>query len=294
MDISLIGVPTTYGCGKDGAQYGPSKLREFGIFNALSKNHRVFDMGDIFIPETSNSKNYQHIYVEPLMSICTNLAHNVYSAMKVNTFPLIFGGDHSIAIGSLAGVSRHNANLAVIWIDAHADINTFDTSPTGNIHGMPLAASMNVGDKSLTDIYFKGQKVAPKNVYIIGARDVDKGEFELIDQVKLNFYPMDKVREMGLENVIGEVIEKIKASEVDGVHLSFDIDALDSSLVPGTGTPVKDGFSLEEGQNLLTSFLSQGFIKSMDFVELNPSLDIDDMTINNSMELIKTVSSSLK
>ncbi len=295
MDINLIGVPLQYGCDRDGAQLGPATLRENGIINIIKKNgHMVHDMGDISIPYVSAEDKYKDHpkmkYLNTVAEINSNLANNVYCSLKGQSFPFIIGGDHALGAGSIAGASKFFDNLAVIWIDAHGDINTSETSPSGNIHGMPLAASMNVGHPTLTNIYYDGQKVKPENVYILGGRDIDPGEFALADELKLHMYTMDTVRERGLDNVLAEIMEKIKSSNVDGVHLSFDIDVLDSSLVPGTGTPVVGGFTMDEGKKVFTTLLREKFVTSMDFVELNPKIDNEDgRTTKNCIEMLEHI-----
>lgn len=281
MDINIIGVPLMYGCDRDGAQLGPVTLRENGLIDIIERNgHKVNDMGDIYIPRISTEDKYKDHpkmkYLNTVAEVNSNLANNVYCSLKGQGFPFVIGGDHALGAGSIAGASKFFKELAVIWVDAHGDINTEATSPSGNIHGMPLAASMNVGHPALTNIYFEGQKVKPENVYIVGGRDIDPGEFALAKELRLNLYTMDMVRDKGLANILKEVIESIKSSNVDGVHLSFDIDVLDSSLVPGTGTPVKNGFSLEEGSEVFTTLLGEKLVTSMDFVELNPKIDNED------------------
>lgn len=295
MNINIIGVPLNYGCDRDGAQLGPATLRENGIINIIKKNgHNVHDMGDIYIPhKTIEDKYIDHPkmkFLNTVAEINSNLANNVYCSLKGKGFPFVIGGDHSLGAGSIAGASKFFKELAVIWIDAHGDINTEETSPSGNIHGMPLAASMNVGHPTLANIYFEGQKVKPENVYILGGRDIDPGEFDLADKLNLNMYTMEIIRKRGLDNVLKEIIEKIKSSTVDGVHLSFDIDVLDSNLVPGTGTPVKEGFSIEEGKELFTVLLNEKMITSMDFVELNPKIDNEDnRTTKNCIEMLEHI-----
>lgn len=295
MDINLIGVPLKYGCDRDGVDKGPDRLRAEGIIDIINKNgHKAYDMGNIFVPDVPKVNKYldhhELKYLNTVAMVNENLANNVFCSLRSNKFPFILGGDHSIAMGSIAGASKYKKNLAVIWIDAHADMNTSETSPSGNTHGMPLSASMNVGHPALTDIYFKGRKVDPKNVYNIGGRDIDPGEFDIAKSLDLELYTMDKVREMGLETVIDQVIKDIRKSDVDGVHLSFDIDVIDPSLVPGTGTPVKEGFNIEEAKLLFTKFLGEKFVTSMDFVELNPEIDHEDMrTTKNSIEILKHI-----
>lgn len=300
MDINLIGVPIKYGSGKDGAQLGPEKLRKYGLLNELSVNeNKVYDLGDLYVPIHSEVEKFKWHdkmkFLKPVLDVNTNLAHTVYCSLTANCFPLVIGGDHSLGLGSIAGGSKFFKEMAVIWVDAHGDINNSDTSPSGNIHGMPLAAAMGVGHSDLTNLYYSGQKVKPTNVYILGARDLDPGEVALAEELSLNLYTMETVRKRGLENILNEIIENIKASNVDGVHLSFDIDALDSKLVPGTGTRVPEGFSLTEGKLILKDILSSGFITSMDFVELNPLLDDEnESTAKVCLELINDFSKYLK
>ncbi len=295
MKFNLIGVPVNYGCDKEGAQFGPETFRKNNIAGLIEKEgHKVYDKGDIKIPFASSEEKFASHknlkYLNQIVEYSNNLADAVYNSLNGSAVPFVLGGDHSLGMGSIAGASRHFDEIAVIWIDAHGDINTEETSPSGNIHGMPLAASMNVGNPALTNIYFKGQKVKPENVYIIGARDIDPGEYELAARVKLNLYTMKEVREKGLENVLKSVIYKINNSNVDGVHLSFDIDALDKSLVPGTGTPVSEGFSLKEGKDIFTGLIGHIHITSMDFVELNPVIDdADGKTVKNCFELLKHI-----
>ncbi|CAK7086740.1 arginase [Tissierella sp. P1] len=295
MNINLIGVPINYGCDREGAQYGPSKLRENNIVELIKKfGHTVYDLGDIHIPKISPKEKYngheKMKYLNPIAEICNNLSQQVYCSLNADYLPFVMGGDHSLGIGSIAGASKYFKELAVIWIDAHGDINTYETSPSGNIHGMPLAASMNIGHHTLTNIYYDGQKVRPENVYILGGRDIDAGEFDLAEELNLNIYTMNTVRQRGLDNILKEIVEKIKFSNVDGVHLSFDIDVLDKSIVPGTGTAVENGFNLEEGKKVFTKFLGEGFITSMDFVELNPLLDEDnERTVTTCIEILEHI-----
>lgn len=291
MDVSVIGVPIMYGCDIQGVQYGPAKLRENEMVEIIEEyKENVYDLGDIHVAKVPESNKYDHHknikYFKQVVDTNRNLAHAVYSALSAKSFPFVVGGDHSLGLGSIAGASKHFENLAVIWVDAHADINIPESSPSGNFHGMPLAAAMGVGDPATVDLYFDGVKVKPENVYIFGARDLDKGEVKLAADLKLNLYTMDNIRETGLEESIADVIAKVKSSNVDGVHLSFDIDVLDESLVPGTGTPVAKGFDMDEAKKILKEFLGTGFVDSMDFVELNPYLDKEGITTNNCIELV--------
>lgn len=291
MDISLIGVPIMYGCDRQGAQYGPDKLRQKGIIETIKKHeNNIYDLGNLYIPyipEMDKLTFHDTIkYLKPIVYINTNLAHCVYSALTSNSFPLVIGGDHSLGLGSISGSSKFHKELGVIWIDAHGDINTHETSPSKNAHGMPLGAALGKGDSSLVNLYFYGTKVKPENTFIIGARDLDEGEIKLAKELELNLYTMDTIKKSGLKSIIEEVLDKIKNSNIDGIHLSFDIDVLDKSLVPGTGTPVKNGFNIEEAKMILKSLLDTKMIKSMDLVELNPLLDENDTTSNLCVELV--------
>lgn len=291
MNINVIGAPIKYGCDKDGVQFGPDKLRELGLIDIIKKNgFNVYDMGNLYIPDILEECKYDWHksakYFGPIKDFNINLAHSVYSSLKSRSFPFVLGGDHSLGMGSIAGASKYFKEIAVIWVDAHGDINDIDSSPSGHIHGMPLAASMNVGHPDLTNIYYEGIKVKPENVYIIGARNLDPGEEELAKNLHLNIYRQDDINNIGLEKILKDTISKIKSSKVNGVHLSFDIDVLDSEISPGTGVPEDDGINVEEAKIILDRLLSEKFITSMDFVEFNPKLDIDNKTAKICIELL--------
>ncbi|MBM7871211.1 arginase [Clostridium pascui] len=290
MDINLIGVPLFYGCDKKGVEFGPKKLREKNIASVLNKYHNVYDLGDLYVPQVLEAAKYEHHpkmkYLKPIIEVNTNLAQQVYASLSSGSFPLVIGGDHSLGLGSISGVSKYYKNFGVIWVDAHGDINSYLTSPSGNIHGMPLAAAMGEGFDELTNLYFHGTKVKPENVFIIGARDLDKGECELIEKLNLNVYSTSRVREEGMNFIIQDILAKLKSQNVENVHLSFDIDCIDSLLVPGTGTPVGDGMTIGEAKTVLKCLGESRLIKSMDFVELNPELDKNDATANLSIDLL--------
>jgi len=278
MNINIIGVPISYGCDINGVQYGPDKLRDLGLISILkNEKNTIYDMGNLHVPYYTDDFKYKWHekmkYLNPIVEVNTNLAHSVYCSLSSNCFPLIIGGDHSLGMGSIAGASKYYGDIAVIWVDAHGDINDFNTTPSGNVHGMPLASSLGHGHELIKDLYFDGIKVKSENVYIIGARDLDPGEITLAEELKLNLYTMDFIREIGLENIMNEITSKLKDLNVNGIHLSFDLDALDSSLALGTGTPVANGFSVQEAKDILEGLLNTRLITSMDFVEFNPKLD---------------------
>lgn len=291
MNINMIGVPVCFGSDKHGVNLGPEKLRQKEVIKIIKKNnHTIYDLGNIYVREVhENEKYYSHAkmkYIDPIVEIDTNLAQQVYNAISSGNFPFVIGGDHSLGLGSISGASRYFDNMGVIWIDAHGDINTPETSPSGNVHGMPLAAAMGIGYERLVNLYYEGVKVKPENVFIIGARDLDKGEIELIRQLNLNLWTTKKIKAYGVEKTLTEIMAKIQSRGIKHAHLSFDIDCLDKSLVPGTGTPVAEGLDLEEVKFILKTFMESKIITSMDFVELNTVLDKDDITADRTIELI--------
>ncbi|AJA48696.1 arginase [Clostridium pasteurianum DSM 525 = ATCC 6013] len=291
MIVNMIGVPLFYGSDKKGVDCAPNKLRENNIIDVIhNDNHEIYDCGNIFVPKvdenTKFSYNSRMKYLKPIIDVNTNLAHEVYSSFTSGSFPFIIGGDHSLGLGSISGASKYYKNLAVIWVDAHGDINTDETSISGNVHGMPLAAAMGIGPQSLTDLYFKGIKVKYKNVFIVGARSLDSGEFSLVQEKGLNVYSMENIKNMGIESILKEIHHKLMENGIEAVHLSFDIDCLDPSIVPGTGTPVTDGMSVEDAKFLLKYLMNTKLIKSMDMVELNTLLDRNDSTTKLVIDLV--------
>lgn len=293
MDISLIGVPIFFGSDKKGADLGPKKLREKNIVEILRQNdHIVYDCGDLYVENISDEQKYDFHpkmkYLKPIANVNRNLAHGVYSALCAGSFPLIMGGDHSIGLGSISGASKYfkDEDLAVIWVDAHGDINTPETTPSGNVHGMPLAAAMGIGYDELVDLYHIGGKVKPENVFIIGARDLDEGEKEMIKEHNITVFSTEDVRNMGVERIMETVHCKLQEKGLKAVHLSFDIDSVDPEFVPGTGTPVERGMNVVEVKYILKYLMDTKLVKSMDIVELNPELDENDKTADLYIDII--------
>ena len=204
MNISIIGMPLFYGCDKPGVEQGPKILRENNVIDIFAKKHNVIDLGDISVPFLDAKKKFlinpKMKYLNEVIECNTSLAELVYLALNNGTIPFILGGDHSLALGSLAGTSKYfNDDLAVIWIDAHGDLNTHETSPSGNIHGMPLAASIGLGYKSLTSILFNKRKVNPKNIFLLGCRDLDSGEIKLINNLEINMWTIEDIKNKELK-----------------------------------------------------------------------------------------------
>lgn len=273
--LSIIGMPMDLGQMRRGVDMGPSAIRYAGIVERLKPLFdEVHDLGDIPIgrPEVVVDKESNLRNLDLVAEKSELLAEKVDAAVQSGAFPLVLGGDHSIAIGTLAGVSKHYKNLGVIWYDAHGDLNTAETSPSGNIHGMPLAASLGLGHRLLTDLGGYCPKVKPENVVIIGARALDDGEKDLIKEIGIKVYTMHEIDRMGMAKVMEETIAYLK-DRTDGVHLSLDLDGLDPSDCPGVGTPVIGGISYRESHLAMEMLEEARIITSAEFVEVNPILD---------------------
>lgn len=289
LNISMVGVPLDYGQSRRGVDMGPSAIRYAGAVSRLEAiGHNVTDTGDIAVAtgervgqDIDGLKN-----LDEVTNACTELAERVAELTKTGQFPLVFGGDHSMAIGTLAGLSEKYNNLGVIWYDAHADINTEETSPSGNIHGMPLAVSLGMGHDRLVNIYKEGRKIKPENVVIIGARSVDPGEREVIKELGIKVFTMHEIDRDGMTSVMNQAIDYLKTKNIDGLHLSLDLDGLDPLYTPGVGTPVPGGISYRESHLAMEMLQDSGLVTSAEFVEVNPILDDKNATADVAVGLI--------
>jgi arginase len=289
-NISVVGVPMDLGQGRRGVDMGPSALRYANAIERIEQlGYDVKDLGDIHIPrieEASRTNDSNLKQLEEVTMVSEELGERVGSIMAEGRFPLVFGGDHSIAIGTIAGLAQHKKNLGVIWYDAHGDLNTGDTSPSGNIHGMPLAASLGIGHAKLTHILGFAPKIKPENVVIIGARDLDEGEKVLIKKLGVKVYTMHEIDRLGMAQVMEEAIAYIESLGTDGVHLSLDLDALDPHDAPGVGTPVLGGISYRESHLAMEILAEADILTSCEFVEVNPILDQKNTTANVAVALM--------
>lgn len=263
-----------------GVDMGPSAIRYAGVVERLeSLGYQVNDLGDIEIGRdrltTDPLTGLRNL--EAVVQASTKIADKVDKIMKEGSFPLVLGGDHSIAIGTLAGISKYFKRLGVIWFDAHGDLNTPETSPSGNIHGMPLAVSLGLGETTLTQIGGYCPKIQPENIVIIGARSLDEGEKRLIKEKGIKVYTMHEIDRLGIPKVIEETIAYFK-DRSDGVHLSLDLDGLDPLYAPGVGTPVEGGLNYRESHLAMEMLFESGMITSAEFVEVNPILDEKNKT----------------
>ncbi len=288
-NVTIIGVPMDLGADRRGVDMGPSAIRYAGLTKRLEgMGFSVKDSGDIPVvrPDTF-TETENHKYLDQVVEANERLAEAVDREMAAGRFPLVLGGDHSIAIGTIAGVAKHKKNLGVIWFDAHGDLNTGETSPSGNIHGMPLAASLGLGHARLVNIAGFAPKVKPENVVIIGARDLDPGERELIKRIGIKVYTMHEIDRLGMTRVMEEAVAHV-SKNTDGVHLSLDLDGLDPLHAPGVGTPVIGGISYREGHLAMEILAEADILTSAEFVEVNPILDRENVTARVAVALISS------
>lgn len=287
LNISIIGVPMDLGQSRRGVDMGPSAIRYAGVIDRLKAlGHNVKDKGDIVIGRREISQNTRLRNLEEVTEGNTKLAREVQEALAEGEYPLVLGGDHSIAIGTLAGLSSKYENLGVIWYDAHADLNTEETSPSGNIHGMPLAVSIGLGHANLVNIRGGNPKINPENVVIIGARSVDPGERELIKEKGIKVFSMHEIDKLGMTEVMEQTIEYFRERNVDGVHLSLDLDGIDPLYTPGVGTPVPGGITYRESHLAMEMLHASNLITSAEFVEVNPILDEKNKTADVAVALM--------
>lgn len=288
-NVSIIGVPMDLGQNRRGVDMGPSAIRYAGVIERLERlKYDIDDLGDIEIPRPNRKEAQLEDNLRNLKEVALGnerLATAVDEVVNSGRFPLVLGGDHSIAMGTLAGVAKHYKNLGVIWYDAHGDLNTGNTSPSGNIHGMPLAVSIGLGHEKLTGIHGYQPKINPENIVIIGARSLDDGERELIKEKGIKVYSMHEVDRMGMTKVITETIQYLK-ERTDGVHLSLDLDGLDPHDAPGVGTPVIGGLSYRESHLAMEMLAEADIITSAEFVEVNPILDEKNKTASVAVGLM--------
>lgn len=287
--ISLLRVPYGKGGARPGAEQGPDALLEAGLVRHLSQlGLQTIDEGAVLPPSAQDSTQASGTklkHLEEIAALNSDLADRVAEAAASGRFPLILGGDHSIAIGTIAGLTRHYRNLGVIWFDAHGDLNTEDTSPSGNIHGMSLAVNLDQGHPLLTRIRRQSSRIDPAKVVIIGARSLDEGERAYIRQAGITCFTMHDIDRKGMPYVMEQAL-RILGDGTDGVHLSFDIDSLDPAEAPGTGTPIPGGVSYREAHLALEMMYESGLITSAEFVEVSPPLDNQKRTVRLAIGLI--------
>lgn len=285
MKIGLIGAPIWQGQAIIGVNDAPFVLRRAGLVKRLSRRTIVCDYGDIEVAAGDCAERTGPVrQVTAVAASVTRLRDKVSDALKDGCLPVILGGDHSMAIGTLAAMLGRYPSLGVIWFDAHADINTPETSPSGNIHGMPLSAAMGLGDERLTAVGAAAPRLSARNLVYIGLRDVDPGETAFIQTQGIRSYSTEDVHRLGMSKVLEDAQHYL--SHCDGIHLSFDYDGLDPQQFAAVGTPVAQGMTLDEGKLLLDELGKSGRLVSADFVEYNPAIASASKLAATALELI--------
>lgn len=290
--IAIIGAPLDLGAGRRGVDMGPSALRVANLNGRLTElGYEVQDLGNVAVVqrESHSEGPPEARFLPQITETCTRLAESVQRALKEGKFPLVLGGDHSIAVGTVSGVSNYlrgrNEKLGMIWIDAHTDMNTPDTSPSGNVHGMPLACCVGRGPAELTGIFGYSPKIDPANVALVGIRSVDRKERDNVQRSGVHVFTMRDIDERGLGPVIEEAI-RVATSGTAGFHLSFDMDAVDPQEAPGVGTPVRGGITYREAHLAMETITDSGKMLSMEVVEVNPVIDQANRTAVLAVELV--------
>jgi arginase len=290
--IRIIGVPMDLGASRRGVDMGPSALRVAGLQSRLKQiGRQCEDFGNIPVPQPEEQhfgeKNAK--YLSEISQTCKGLAEIVRKTLDDDLLPIVLGGDHSIAVGTAAGVAAHFAkkskSIGMIWLDAHADMNTPESSPSGNIHGMPLAAIMGYGPPELTELGGVKPMVQPRNVALVGVRDLDAKERRLIKESSMHVFTMRDVDERGMREVMSEAL-RFASDETAGICVSLDMDFVDPSDAPGVGTPVRGGATYREAHLALEMIADSRVIVSFELVEINPVIDLHNTTATLGVELI--------
>ena len=290
---TIIGVPMDLGAGRRGVDMGPSVIRIAGLNGSLSRlGYEVTDVGNIPVkpPEALLRGSTNAVYLTEIASVCEQLAEIVERTLKEEAMPVVLGGDHSIAIGTAAGVASYHVKknkepIGIIWLDAHTDINTPQTSPSGNIHGMPLAALLGEGSRELTHVSGFAPKINPRHTAIIGARSVDPGEREIIKRLGIRVFTMTELDERGMGIVIEEAID-IATNGTAGFHATLDMDFLDPFYAPGVGTRETGGATYRETHLAMEKISDSGKMLSVEITEVNPLYDTANQTAQMAVEFI--------
>lgn len=290
--VTIIGVPMDLGAGRRGVDMGPSAIRVAGINRAISAmGFAVTDTGNIVVPqpESVSQANARARYLKEIAAACEELSTRVEQSLTDEALPVVLGGDHSIAIGSASGVAsylrKRGAKAGLIWLDAHTDINTPESSPSGNIHGMPLAAILGHGASELTGVAGFAPKIDPKHAAVIGARSVDPGEREMIRKLGVKVFTMSDLDERGMGPVIAEAIE-IASAGTSGFLVTMDMDFIDPSFAPGVGTPENGGATFRESHLAMEKIAESGGALAIEITEVNPLFDTANQTARLAVDLI--------
>jgi arginase len=292
--VSLIGAPLELGGQYQGTSLGPTAVRIAGLARRVRALGLDFeDLGDVPVPVPHQAEppDPRARFVDEIAAHCAALRDRVGETLSRGRFPLVIGGDHAVACGTIAGVRRHLAErgkrMGLIWFDAHGDMNTPQTSPTGNVHGMPLAAVLGHGPRSLTELAGHVPMLDVRNCVLVGVHELDAREKEIIRSVGIRIYTMREIDMMGMQRVMEEALE-IANDGTDGFHVSFDVDGCDVSIAPGTGTVVPGGTDFRESHLVLENVADSGRLLSLEITEVNPILDVKNQTAELVVGLVES------
>ncbi|MBI3242608.1 MAG: arginase [Chloroflexi bacterium] len=285
-NIRIFGVPMDLGQRRRGVDMGPSALRYAGLNDQLRKiGHTITDNGNLIVPLPENEPpdNSRARHLHSIASVCRDVYANALACLEQHETAVFLGGDHSISIGTVSAMDTHGENVGVIWVDAHGDFNTPDITPSGNVHGMALAALLGRGPAELTDIGRPGAKLKPSEAVIIGARDLDAQERVALRESGILVITMRDIDEMGMAAAARQALERL--GRMNKLHISLDMDSLDPNEAPGVGTPVPGGLTYREAHLLMEILSDSGKVSSLDIVEVNPVLDDRNRTAKLGVEL---------
>ena len=284
----MIGAPLDLGAGRRGVDMGPSAIRYAGLDKQLADKLgvRITDSGNVISPvvETTSMGDARARYLAQILDLCDRLAALVADAAERGAFPLVLGGDHSVALGSLVGMAKVRGAGGVVWVDAHGDLNSPATSPSGNVHGMVLAAALGLAGDLFARDGWPLPAVEPGKLALVGVRSLDEGERALLGRLDAKVFTMSEVDRLGIEPCMREALAH--ASGANFLHLSLDMDVVDPDYAPGVGTPVRGGLSYREAHLAMETAARSGHIDSMDVVEVNPILDRENATGQLAVELV--------
>jgi arginase len=286
MKAAIIGAPLDLGAGRRGVDMGPSAIRYAGLEERLTAlGVDCVDRGNVAtaVAEATNEHDVRARFLPAIRATCERIAGLVAAALDEDRVPIVLGGDHSIALGTLAGLASRRGPGAVLWFDAHGDLNTPETTPSGNVHGMPLAAALGRGGPGFDSPAWTLPALQPERVAVIGARDLDPGERALIAELDLAVHTMSDVDRRGIEAVVSEALER--AAGAAFVHVSLDMDGLDPDVAPGVGTAVRGGLTYREAHLAMEMVAESGLLCCLEIVEVNPILDRQNATAALAVEL---------
>jgi len=284
--VAVIGAPLDLGQGRRGADMGPSAIRYAGLEARLQEiGVETVDWGNVGTPvaEAVAPGDEQARFLPQIKATCEHVAELVVTALAQGYRPLVLGGDHSVALGSLGGLAQFHGPGGVLWIDAHGDLNRPETSPSGNVHGMVLAAALGLAGPGFESDSWPLPAVDPSRVALLGVRQLDQGEKDLLRELGATVFPMSELDRVGVEHAVRESLERIAGPGF--VHVSLDLDVLDPEVAPGVGTPVRGGLSYREAHLALELVAESGLVGSFDLVEVNPILDRENETAKLAVEL---------